>query len=221
MNLENRNIRILIVDDHQLLRQGLHQLIANVPGLHVIGEANTGASAIEQLRALKPDVILMDVHLQSENGVEVTRQILAEFPSMKVIALSSDGDLQLVINALHAGAAGYILKQNGSDELVRAIHAVMDHRLYLSPELSSVVIKEFMKSPPVTRATRSACALSEREKMLLQLVAQGKRNKEIAESLDVAVKSAETYRARLMQKLGVGSTAELVRYAIREGIVEP
>lgn len=224
MNNETGEIKILLVDDHQLMRQGLRQLISNIPGMNVVGEACNGQEALTQIKALTPDLVLMDIHLSDESGVEITRRALADCPSLKVLALSSDAELQLVLEALQAGVAGYIVKQNDSDELVRAIRAVMDHRLYLSPELSSAVIRDFMKSPSgmanTIKVARTSRVLSDRERLLLQLVAQGKRNKEIAECLEVAVKSAETYRSRLMKKLGCGSTAELVRYAIREGIVE-
>lgn len=214
-------IRILLVDDHQMMLQGLHQLLANEPGIAIVGEASNGGAAIEQVRSLAPDLVLMDIHLPDESGVETTRRILSEFPAMKVIALSSDEQLDVVLQALRAGVSGYIIKQNGSDELVRAIHAVIDDHLYLPHEISSAVIKNFVKFSPNTRPTPNGVVLKDRERLLLQLVSEGRRNKEIAENLGVAPKSVETYRSRLMKKLGCAGTANLVRYAIREGIIAP
>ncbi|HLP78401.1 MAG TPA: response regulator transcription factor, partial [Candidatus Paceibacterota bacterium] len=210
---------ILLVDDHQMMLQGLRQLLTNVPGLSVVGEASNGHAAIEQVRNLVPELVLLDIHLPDESGVEIARHILAEFPAIKVIALSSDEQLDIVLQALQAGISGYIIKQNGTDELVRAIHSVIDNHLYLPQELSSAVIKNFMKFIPSAKSAQNGVILKDRERLLLQLVAEGRRNKEIAENLGVAPKSVETYRSRLMKKLGCAGTANLVRYAIREGIV--
>jgi DNA-binding NarL/FixJ family response regulator len=221
MNTDAGEIRILLVDDHQLMRLGLRHLLAGQPGLSIVGEAGNGPAAMEQVRTLAPHLVLMDLHLPGANGVEITRRILAEFPAVKVIALSHDGSLELVLQALHAGVSAYLLKENGTDELLRAIRAVMDHRLYLSPEISSSVTTHFMRSYVEKRAVPASVILTERERLLLRLIAEGKRNKEIAGSLAVAAKSAETYRSRVMKKLGCASTAELVRYAIREGIIQP
>lgn len=206
------------MDDHQIMRQGLRQLLAAEPGLVVVGEAFNGQSAKEQARTLAPHLVLMDIHLPDESGVELTRQILAEFPAVKVIALSSDAAVEVVLRALRAGVAGYLVKENGADELIRAIQIVMDHRLYLSPVVSSAVILKFMESSHHEQVGQSGADLTERERMLLRLIAAGKRNKEIAAALSVTVKSVETYRSRLQKKLGCACTAELVRYAIREGI---
>jgi DNA-binding NarL/FixJ family response regulator len=220
MNPSQNETRILLVDDHQMMRQGLRQLLAVEPGLIVVGDAGNGQSAREQVRALSPHLVLMDIHLRDESGVEITRQMLAEFPAVKVIALSSDSAVELVLQALRAGVAGYLLKENGADELVRAIHTVMDHRLYLSPAVSSAVILQFMESSSHVAVGPAGADLTERERMLLLLIAAGNRNKEMAAALAVTVKSVETYRSRFQKKLGCAGTAELVRYAIREGIAK-
>jgi DNA-binding NarL/FixJ family response regulator len=220
MSAATPKTRILIAHNHRMLRQGLRQLLAAEPGLLVVGEAFDCRSAREQVRALSPDLVLMDVHLPDEGGVEITRQIVAEFPAIKVIALSSGSVLEPVLQALRAGASGYLVKENGADELFRAIHTVMDHRLYLSPEVSSAVILKYLESPGREETEPAGAVLSERERMLLRLVADGNRNKEIAAALAVTVKSVETYRLRLQKKLGCAGTAELVRYAIREGIAQ-
>jgi len=220
MNKPPAEIRILLVDDHQLLRQGLRQLIAAQPGLTVVGEAFNRQSVMDQIPVAAPNLILMDLHLEHECGVEITRRILAEHPRVRVVALSGDADLKLVLEALHAGVSGYVVKENGSDELFRAVRAVMDNHLYLSPEVASAVIRDFMKSHQGRPAARAGGGLRDRERLLLRLVAEGKRNKEIAGEMAVTVKSVETYRSRLMRKLGCASAAELVRYAIREGIIQ-
>lgn len=220
MNPAGQEIRILLVDDHQMMRQGLRQLLAAEPGLVVVVEASNGQSAREQVRMLSPDLVLMDIHLPGESGVEITRQIVTEFPAVKVIALSSDAAVEVVLRALRAGVAGYLVKENGAEELIRAIHTVMDHRLYLSPEVSSAVILKYLESPGREETEPAGADLSERERMLLRLVAAGNRNKEIAAALAVTVKSVETYRLRLQKKLGCAGTAGLVRYAIREGITQ-
>jgi DNA-binding NarL/FixJ family response regulator len=220
MTANTREIRILLVDDHQMIREGLRRLIEDKPGLTVVGEAFSSETAMDQVRTAAPNLVLMDIHLPEESGLEITRRILAECPSVKVLALSGDSDPELVVQALRAGVSGYVIKKHGSDELLHAIQAAMDHRLYLSPELSSEVIKSFVHSSGETKAPPACVALSDRERLLLQWIAEGKRNKEIAEGLAVAVRSVETYRSRLMKKLGCASTPELVRYAVRKGIVQ-
>jgi DNA-binding NarL/FixJ family response regulator len=220
MNPTPKETRILLVDDHQIMRQGLRQLINAEPGLMVVGEAFDGQSAKDLVGTLAPDLVLMDIHLPDVNGVEVTRQILAQFPTIKIIALSSDAATELVLQALRAGISGYLIKENGFHELMQAISVVMDHRLYLSSEVSSAVITNFMKSAGSWEGGRAGGTLSEREQSLLQLIAAGKRNKEIAAALNVTIKSVETYRVRIQKKLRCHSTAELVRYAIREGIIQ-
>jgi DNA-binding NarL/FixJ family response regulator len=220
MNPNQIETRILLVDDHQIMRQGLRQLISVEPGMTVVGEASSGQSAKDQVRTLAPHMVLMDLHLPDECGVETTRQILAESPAVKVVALSSDSGPEMVLRALRAGVSGYLVKEDGSDELIRAIQTVMDHRFYLSPAVSSTVISQFTESSGRGKTGTATVELSERERMLLRLIAAGNRNKDIAAALAVTVKSAETYRLRLQKKLGCASTAELVRYAIRAGIVQ-
>lgn len=220
MNPTLKETRILLVDDHQIMRQGLRGLIATQPGLIVVGEAANGRLAVDQVRTLAPHLVLMDMYLPDKSGVEVARELLAEFPSVKVVALSGDSTVELVLQALRAGVSGFIVKENGSDELFRAIHTVMDHRLYLSSSVSSDVILKFLEPSGPGPVKSAGLMLSERERWLLRLVAAGKRNKEIAVALAVTVKSVETYRSRLQKKLGCASTADLIRYAIREGIIQ-
>lgn len=210
-------VKILVVDDHQMMRQGLRLLIKEQPDLNVVGEASSCQAALEMTRSLAPQIVLMDVHLPGESGIEVSRQILAEFPKTRIIILSADADLSLVHQALLAGVSGYVTKTNGWEEVLRAIRTVLDFRLYLSPEVASAVVNDYRDTLNGKPALGKP-ALSERERLLLKLVAEGKRNKEIALTLGVAVKSVETYRSRLMKKLDCASAADLTRYAIREGI---
>ena len=214
------NIKILLVDNHQMMRQGLRQLISARPGLMVVGEAISIPSALDLLHTLAPQLVLLNIPLLGIGGVDMVRRILARFPAVRVIVLSGDAELELVLQLLHAGIAGYVLKENDFEELFRAIHAVMTFQLYLSPEVAALVIRDFMNHHGIRKPARPDLDLSEREQWLLQLVASGKRNKEIAGEMALAIKSVETYRSRLMKKLGCDSTAELIRYAIRKNIIQ-
>lgn len=216
--MNSKKIGVLLVDDHQIMRYGLRSLIAGQDDMTVVGAAGDGATALDEARSQSPDVVIMDIHLKDESGIEVSRVILAENPSVKIIAYSSDSDLTLVNEALHAGVSGYVTKENTSDELIQAIRSVLDHRVYLSPGISTLVVNDYIKIQNEQTVPVSKPTLTDRELQLLKLVAEGRRNKEIAEALDVTVKSVETYRARLMKKLGCASTNEMVRYAIREGV---
>jgi DNA-binding NarL/FixJ family response regulator len=210
--------KIFLVDDHAMLRSGVRQAIAQQPDLEIVGEASTAAGALETAPPLAPDLIIMDVHLPDMQGTEATRQILVKLPTAKIVMFSGDSSRSLVDEALEAGASGYICKQGAAEELVRAIEMVMAGRLYLSPELTAAILEDYRKNL-VEEEAPAGLTLSEREGQLLQLVAEGLRNKEIAVRLSLSPKSIETYRARLMRKLGCGSTAEMVRYAIREKLI--
>ena len=203
-----------------MLRKGLHQALAQQLNLTVVGEASTGANALKLAAELAPDLIVMDVHLPDMNGVEATRRILGVLPSAKVVVFSGDADRSLVDGALQAGACGYIWKQSAVDELIRAIEIVMAGKLYLSPEVSAGILEDYRKGLSA-ESEPSKPLLSERETQLLRLIAEGRRNKDMAVQLELSPKSIETYRARLMKKLGYSSTADVVRYAIREGIIAP
>jgi DNA-binding NarL/FixJ family response regulator len=218
--MHNGDIKILLVDNHQMMRQGLRQLISARPGLTVVGEAFSIPSALELLPTVTPQLVLLNTPLPGIGGMDLIRRILAGFPPVKVVVLSGDAELELVLQLLHAGVAGYVLKENDSEELFRAIHAVMVFQLYLSPAVAALVIRDFMKHHGIRKPARPGLDLSEREQWLLQLVAGGKRNKEIAGEMTLAIKSVETYRSRLMKKLGCDSTAELIRYAIRKNIIQ-
>jgi DNA-binding NarL/FixJ family response regulator len=214
------SVRILIVDDHPLLSHGLRKVLEQHLDLSVVGEAATGAAAVDAAIALKPDLVIMDVHLPDTTGVDVTRRLLETLPHVRVVIFSGDASRSLVDAALQAGAAGYILKRSVVEELVLAIGLVCQGSLYLSPEIREGILEDYRRSlagegePPKP-------SLSERDRQLLQRIALGKRTKEIAQELGLSAHSVETFRARLMKKVGCRSVAELVRFAIREGIAEP
>jgi len=210
--------KVFLVDDHALLRGGVRQMMAQQPNFEIVGEAPTAAAALELAPPLAPDLIIMDVHLPDLPGIEATRQILAKLPLTKILMFSGDPDRALVDEALEAGACGYICKQGAAEELMQAIQTVMAGRLYLSPELTAAILEDY-RNKLVQDEEPAPLVLTPRESELLQLVAEGLRNKEIAVKLELSPKSIETYRARLMRKLSCGSTAEMVRYAIREKLI--
>lgn len=213
------NVKIIIVDDHPILRRGLCQALAQHPNLTLVGDAATGQQGLALARELKPDLAVMDIHLPDMNGLEVTRQMLAALPAIKVVIFSSNASRATVDEALEAGACGYLSKSSAVEELVQAIDMVMAGKLYLSPEMSAGLLEDYRNK--LVGIEPSKPILSDGERRLLRLVAEGRRNKEIAAELAISVKSVETYRSRLMKKLGCSSSAELIRYAVREGIAPP
>jgi DNA-binding NarL/FixJ family response regulator len=212
-------IRIILVDDHAMLRRGLRQALAQQERLEVVGEASGGAQALALADQLHPELVLMDVHLPDSNGIEVSRQLLARHPSIKVLIFSSDSARRLVDEALQIGVCGYLSKSGSLDELLTAIDSVMEGKLYLSPEMSGEILSDYRRSLH-GGLVAARPEISEREKQLLRLVAEGRRNKEISAELKLSTKSVEAYRSRLMKRLNCASSAELVRYAIREGIAK-
>jgi len=209
--------RILLVDDHPILRQGLHFLLEQEPDLEVVGEAGDGREAFEHVRQLVPDVVIMDITMPNLNGVDATRKIVCEFPSVKVIALSIHSSKQFVADMLKAGASGYLLKECLSDEVVRAIRVVAAGQTYLSPKVATAVVDDYVMHLSNGRNTQSL-PLTDREREVLQLVAEGKSTKQIALQLHVSTKAIEATRRKIMEKLDLYSVAELTKYAIREGL---
>ena len=211
--------RVLLVDDHTMFRAGLRSLMQSRYPDSTLTEAGDGATAIQRAEELKPDVVILDLHLPDQNGLQVCRLILARVPSAKVIILSGEPNLSYVNEALQAGASAYLLKTSAAEELPLAMSAALTGKLYLCPEANETVLEDYRRSLSARPARRPL--LSAREEEVLRFIAEGLRTKEIATRLAVGVKSVETYRRRLMKKLGCGSTAELVRYALREGIIQP
>jgi DNA-binding NarL/FixJ family response regulator len=210
-------IRILIADDHQIVREGFRMLIEKAPDMEVVGEADDGRKALEMARKLNPDMVVMDVAMPNMNGIEATRSLLEETPGLKVIILSMHSDKRFVISSLKAGAMGYLLKDSAFKELVDAIHSVNRNQLYLSPKISGIVLEDYVQK--LTRPeAKDAASLTHREKEVLQLLAEGKSTKLIASNLNISVKTVETHRLQIMAKLDIHSIAELTKYAIREGI---
>jgi len=211
------NVKVFLVDDHPMLLNGLHQALAQQSNLTVVGEASTAALAMKRAAELTPDLIIMDLHLPDMSGIDAIRQILCVLPFVKILVFSGDAARTLVDEALRAGACGYVWKLSPVGELIRAVQMVIEGKLYLSPEVSASILDDYRKSL-VAEAEPPKPQLSELEKQLLRLVAEGRRNKEIAAQLAISAKSVEAYRSRLMKKLGCSSSAELVRYAVREGL---
>ena len=210
-------IGILLVDDHAIIRQGLRSLLEKQPDLEVVAEAADGRKAIELVRELLPDIVIMDVTMPSLNGIEATRQICSTFPEVKVIALSIHSNRRFIGDMLQAGAAGYILKDSLFEELIRAIKAVTAGDRYLSPRITGVVVDDYIKHLS-TSADSPLATLTSREREVLQLVAEGRSTKQVALELHVSTKTIEANRRQIMEKLDLHSVAELTKYAIREGL---
>lgn len=205
--------RLIVADDHQILRQGLVALLGVQSDLEIVGQASDGREAVALARELNPDVIVMDVAMPNLNGIDASRQIVASVPSAKVIILSAHGHQRMIAEALRSGASGYVPKDSAMEELVEAIRAVVAGQRYLGPKVASVLASEFLESEP-----RNGHSLTPREREVLQLIAEGKATKEAAAVLGVSVKTVETHRRSLMEKLALFSVAELTKYAIREGL---
>ena len=210
-------IRVLLVDDHELMRQGLRAILDREEHVNVVGEAASGRAALELARTLSPDIVVMDVAMQDLNGIEATRQIRAACPGVKVVALSSHSDSRYVSAILDAGACGYVLKANAYDDLRRALDAARQGKSYLCPDVTQAVVGASLRGTggPVESARAS---LSPREREVLQLLAEGLTSPQIGKRLFVATTTVETHRRNVMRKLGIHSVADLTKYAIREGL---
>ena len=214
------NTDVLIADDHQIVRDGLRSMLEKEPWIKVVGEAEEGRTTLRLARELAPDVIIMDVSMPDLNGIEATRQIIAEFPTIKVIALSMHNDRRFVLNMIKAGAKGYLLKDSAFKELAKAIKVVVSNQTYLSGEIADILVQDYL-SVATPDEFSAFHLLSPREREVLQLLAEGKSSNQIAESLHISIKTVETHRAQLMAKLKIKSIAELTKYAIREGLTAP
>jgi two-component system response regulator NreC len=208
---------ILLVDDHQILRQGLVALLDKENDLRVVGEASDGRTAVALAKQLQPEIVVMDVAMPDLNGIDAARQILAELPQTKIIALSMHADKRFVVGMLKAGASGYLLKHCALEELVNAIRVVISNRTYLSPDIAGLVVENFIHHS-ATGDTSVFGVLTVREREVLQLYAEGKITRQIAELLHLSIKTVESHRKQIMDKLGFQSFAELIKYAIREGL---
>ena len=214
----NMSIRILLADDHQIVREGLRALVTAQAGMTVVGESGNGRKAVEQVRELQPDVVVMDVGMPDLNGIEATRRILAENPRCKIVGLSMHSDRRFLSEMLKAGATAYLLKDSAFEELASAIRAVVAGQVYLSPRIADAVVEGYLHGTSPGKQPSAFAVLTSREREVLQLVAEGLATKQIAQSLHVSVKTVETHRRQIMEKLDLHSVAELTKYAIREGL---
>ncbi len=210
-------MRVLIADDHGIFREGLRSLIEKLPDTEVVGQAQDGQMAVELAKKLTPNVVVMDVTMPRLNGIEAMRQIISHNPNIKVIALSMHPDKHIVKGALEAGACAYLLKSNLFDELARAIEAVMANKRYLSPRIAGVVIEDYIH-PAQNQKRTSTKRLTGRERQIVQLLAEGLTIKQIALQLKISPKTADANRRKIMDKLDLSSAADLVKFAIREGL---
>lgn len=212
-------VRVLLAEDHTIVRKGLRSLLDSEVGIEVIGEAADGREAVEKAGQLLPDVILMDIAMPGLNGLEATRQIKKRFPEVKVLILTMHANEEYVFQILRAGASGYVVKQAAPSELVSAIQAVYRGESFLSPLISKTVIEAYIQQAEAMAGEDSYDQLTPREREVLQLVAEGHSNREIAGLLHISVKTVETHRAHLMDKLDIHNTAELTQYAMRKGVI--
>jgi DNA-binding NarL/FixJ family response regulator len=210
-------LRILLADDHRLFRDGLRTLLENQAGMEVVGETSDGTQTIAAVSEKKPNIILMDISMPNLNGIDATRRIISENPSIKIIMLSMHSDQKFVIEALKSGAVGYLLKDCAIDELIAAIRSVVSGQIYLARDIKDAVIKDYLKLA-VSSPESVFSTLSIREREVLQLLAKGLSTKETAAMLNISIKTVETHRKQIMDKLGIYSIAQLTKYAIREGL---
>ena len=214
-----KSVRILIADDHELIRKGIATTLAEVPGWTVVAQAENGRQAVELAHSLRPDIVILDMTMPELNGLEATRQILAARSGERVLILTAHESEQLVREVLNAGAQGYVLKSDAGRALVSAVEALLDGRPFFTSKVARIVLDGFLRSPDGAPGTDAAQALSPREREIVQLLAEGKSNKEVARALGITVKTAETHRSNIMRKMQFASLSDLIRYAIRNNIV--
>lgn len=214
-------IRVLLVDDHAVVRAGLHMLLSADSELEIVGEAENGAEALRLVQALNPDVVLMDISMPDMNGIEATRRIKAQSPNVAVLALTMHEDDQYFFEMLAAGASGYVPKRAAPHDLLAAIHAVQRGGVFLFPSVARVLVNDYLQRANYAgEPGRSFDALTDREREVLALIAQGRSNQEIADQLVISAKTVNRHRENIMAKLNLHSRVELVRYAIEKGLID-
>ena len=211
------SIKIILADDHKIVREGLISLLNQQDDMKVLADAPEGFSIIKFARKFKPDVVITDISMPELNGIEATEVIHKEFPKMKIIALSMHSEKHVILRVLRAGANGYLLKDSAFLELVKAIRSVLKGEIYLSSKITDMVVNEYIKK--ISENESDLDLLSVREKEVLQLISEGKSTKEIAALLFVSIKTIESHRKHLMEKLGLFTVADLTRFAIKEGLI--
>jgi DNA-binding NarL/FixJ family response regulator len=213
------SLRILVADDHKLVRQGVRKMIEEQPGWTVVGEAQDGRDLLEQAMATKPDAVVLDLAMPTMNGIEALRQLAAKLPDVHLLVLSMHTEEAYVLQALEAGARGYLLKDSAETDLVRAIEAVVGGQSFLSPAVAAVMLDDYVRQLQQSGSTDPYETLSEREREVFQLVAEGRNNKEVADLLCISPATVDTHRAHILKKLDLHSTAELVLFAARRGVI--
>lgn len=214
--------RLLLADDHEVVRTGLRAVLEEQPGWEVVAEARDGREAVEKASKTKPDVVVIDIAMPSLNGLEAVRQIVRAVPQTKVLVLTIYDSDRLIQQVLRAGARGYLLKSDAGRDLVFALEALRRNKTFFTPKVSQMVLEGYLdKSPKPAEAENDTLRLTNRQREIVQLVAEGKSTKEVAVTLGISVKTAETHRANIMRKLELHSITELVRYAVKNQIIEP
>lgn len=216
----SQKIRVLLADDHTILRAGLRMMLDAQPDIEVVGEASDGRQALAEAQRLQPDVVLMDITMPEMNGIEATRQVKRALDSTRVLILTMHENEEYLFQVLRAGASGYILKEAASTELISAIRIVWAGRFYMSPSAQSMMVGDYLQRVRSGEERDSYSALTEREREILKLVAEGHTNNQIAERLFISPKTVDTHRTHIMDKLNLHSRAELVKYAMRRGLLE-
>jgi two-component system response regulator NreC len=215
-----RKIKLLVADDHKIFRQGIKKLLEEEPDLQVAGEAADGRDAVKKATELKPDVILMDITMSTLNGLEATKQIKKVLPDVRVIMVTMHKNEEYVLQSFQAGASGYILKEGAVEELVSAIRSIHQDKSFLSPSISKTLISAYLRKMETGKTQTPFDLLTDREREVLQLIAEGYTNREVAKALFISVKTVEAHRAHIMQKLNIHDIAKLVKYAIQKGLVD-
>lgn len=214
-----KKIRILLADDHTVVRKGLRLLLENEPGFEVVADAATGREAVSLAEQYEPDVVVMDIAMPILNGIEAARQIGARLNRAAIVFLSMHSDESYVLRALKAGARAYLLKDSAEQDLINAIRAVTEGKSFFSPAISKMLVEDYMRQMQRRRVDDSYDLLTTREREILQLLAEGKNNKEVAAFLNLSLYTVETHRGNIFQKLNLHSGAELILYAIRKGVI--
>jgi DNA-binding NarL/FixJ family response regulator len=211
-------ITVIIADDHMIVRDGIRSLLEKQPDIEVVAEADNGRTALKHAQQLSPDVIIMDIGMRELNGIDATRQIIGKLPDVKILALSMYSDKQFIKGMFKAGASGYMLKDSASKELVDAIRIVADSKVYISPSIAGVVTEDYLEHLAEKDASVHS-VLTSREVEVLQLLAEGESTKQAASTLGVSTKTIESHRQNIMKKLDIDNIVDLIKYAIREGII--
>ncbi len=214
-------IRVLLVDDHTIVRQGLARLLEEKPELKVVGEATNGHTAIEKAKKLRPDVIILDIAMPRMNGIEAAKRLRKQLPAAKILILSMYSHEHYIHELLETGISGYLLKDSSGRDIIKAIHAAMKNETFLSPSISKVLVETYRSPRKSSPRTERYKKLSDREREVFQLIAEGHSTRQIADMLCVSISTIKSHRSNIMEKLDIDSPVKLIRFAIRLGLVDP